>query len=105
MLTASILLLTACILTAFLSTPDSTDPNYAVLAPLLLVGASYSFYGPIIDSIVPYTVPINMIGTAFGMHAVSYSIGMFFSPLIAGQTLETDKDNGYFWTMIYFAGV
>jgi len=105
MLISSILLLIASLLTAFLSTPDADEPNYAALVPLFLIGASYSLYGPIIDSIVPYMVPFNMLGTAFGMHSISYSVGLFVSPLIAGKTLETDKDNGYFWTMMYFAGL
>ena len=28
---------------------------------------------------------------------------MFLSPLVAGETLKTDKENGYYWTVWYFA--
>ena len=105
MIGSSAVLLIACLLTGFLSSTEPGNPNYYVFIPLILLGISYSFYGPIQDSTVPYIVPANMLGTAFGINAVLYNVGMFVSPLIAGQTLETGKKNGYFWTMFYFSAL
>ena len=67
-----------------------------------MLGISYTFYGPIQDSVVSYNVPANMLGTGFGLNSIFFNFGMFVSPLIAGQTLKTSRKNGYFWTMIYF---
>ena len=105
MVAASVLLIATCLITAFLPVSNPNDPNYIVILPLLFLGISYSFYGPIQDSVVSYIVPANMLGTAFGINAVIYNVGMFGSPLIAGETLKTDKKNGYFWTMMYFTGL
>ena len=44
-----------------------------------------------------------MIGTAFGCSIALQNFGMFLSPLIAGETLETKKDNGYYWSIWYFS--
>ena len=46
-----------------------------------------------------------MIGTAFGLCIAFQNFGMFLSPLIAGQTLKTAKDDGYYWTLWYFAAL
>ena len=46
-----------------------------------------------------------MIGTAFGCCIALQNVGMFLSPLIAGQTLKTEKEDGYYWTLWYFAAL
>ena len=46
-----------------------------------------------------------MIGTAFGLCIALQNFGMFLSPLVAGATLKTEKNDGYYWTLWYFAAL
>ena len=69
--------------------------------PLIIFGITCAFTSPVLSSLTPYVAPLNMLGTAYGLQSILYSAGQFFGVKAAGELLETPKDNGYFWTMIY----
>jgi len=104
---SSILIFLACLATIFITPHTKVDdktgnPNYAMLIPLGLLGIGYSVYAAALWGCIPYTVPPKLIGSAFGLCTACQNIGLTVSPLIAGPLLSTQKEGGYFWTMVYF---
>lgn len=43
------------------------------------------------------------MGTAYGLTTAVQNIGLTIGPLICAQLLKTDKEQGYFWLMMYFS--
>ena len=73
-----------------------------MLLPLFLLGLGFSVYAAALWGCIPYTVQPKMTGSAFGMCTAVLNIGLTISPLLAAQCLDTEKDGGYFWLMVYF---
>lgn len=66
--TSSVFVALSCLLTIFLVTRDFGDAtNWSFLAPLVLLGLAYSIYAGALWSSIPYVVPSNTLGTAFGL--------------------------------------
>ena len=79
------------------------DPNYLCVLPLVLLGIGYSVYAAALWGCIPYTVPARLIGTAYGLCTAVQNIGLTISPLISGVLLNTKREQGYFWLMMYFS--
>jgi hypothetical protein len=50
--------------------PKNTPPGIqdsSIIIPLVLMGIGYSVYACALWGSIPYTVPENMLGSAFGM--------------------------------------
>lgn len=100
---SSVFILLACIITTLISPSEDGDPNYVCLIPLILLGIGYSVYAAALWGCIPYTVPSRLIGTAYGLCTAVQNIGLTISPLISSACLETKKQDGYFWLMMYFS--
>ena len=100
---SSVFILLACIITTLISPSNEGDPNYVCLIPLALLGIGYSVYAAALWGCIPYTVPARLVGTAYGLCTAVQNIGLTISPLIASACLETKKQDGYFWLMMYFS--
>ena len=72
--------------------------------PLVLTGIGYSIYAAAIWGSIPYVVPQNTVGTAFGIATAIQNIGLVISPTIVGQIKDTTmyKDHGYFYVNMFF---
>jgi len=73
-----------------------------MLIPLILLGIGYSIYVSVIWACIPFIVPEKLTGTAYGLADCFTNIGGAINPLLAAQTLRTERQGGYFWMMIYF---
>ena len=105
-MTSSVLILLAALITTIIppaDNPDVVDPNYLVIIPLSLLGIGYSVYAAALWGCIPYTVEPRLIGTAYGLCTAVQNIGLTISPLIGAALLNTPKEQGYFWLMMYFA--
>lgn len=103
--TSSILIFAASAVTIFISPvpkEEVDNPNYAMLIPLFLLGVGYSVYAAALWGCIPYTVAPKLIGSAFGLTTAIQNIGLTISPLIGSALLNTEKEDGYFWYLIYF---
>jgi len=60
------------------------DQCYREVYPLVLVGIGYSIYAAAIWGSVPYTVPAQTVGSAFGICTAIQNIGMVIAPTIVG---------------------
>lgn len=47
-------------------------------------------------------MPPKAIGTAYGLTTAIQNIGLTISPVLASLAMQTDKKQGYFWTMVYY---
>lgn len=106
-MTSSVLILLAALITMLIpsSTPEE-GPEYLCLIPLILLGIGYSVYAAALWGCIPYTVPARLVGTAYGLCTAIQNIGLTISPLVGGVILDkTDKEDGYFYLMVYFAGL
>jgi hypothetical protein len=56
-----------CVITIILVKQDFKGENWSFLAPLILLGFAYSIYAGALWSSIPYVVPANTLGTAFGL--------------------------------------
>lgn len=66
----------------------------------------YSVYAAALWGCIPYTVPARLVGTAYGFTTAVQNIGLTISPYVGGVLLEnTEKEQGYFWLMMYFCGL
>lgn len=99
---SSIMIFAACFITIFLDPRPQGDPNYLMMLPLSLLGLGYSVYAAAIWGCIPYTVDPKLIGSAFGLTTAIQNIGLTISPLIASVCLKTEKEDGYFWYLVYF---
>ena len=95
----------ACVITTLIDpVPEGIiDPNYMMIIPLSLLGVGYSVYAAALWGCIPYTVPARLIGTAYGICTAIQNIGLTVSPLIGAACLNTEKQQGYFWLMMYFS--
>lgn len=100
---SSVFILLACIITTLISPSEEGSPNYACLIPLVLLGVGYSIYAAALWGCIPYTVPPRLVGTAYGLCTAVQNIGLTISPLISSAALNTAKQQGYFWLMMYFS--
>ena len=100
---SSVFILLACIITMLIPPADPGNPQYLVLIPLILLGLGYSVYAAALWGCIPYTVPARLIGTAYGLTTAVQNIGLTISPLISSVCLNTTKQQGYFWLMMYFS--
>lgn len=55
-----------CIITIILVKQDFQTKNWSFLAPMILLGFSYSMFAGTLWASIPFTVKENTIGTAFG---------------------------------------
>jgi MFS family permease len=56
--------------------------NEWVLLPLILLGIGYSIYACALWGSIPYTVPENMLGSAFGLCTAVQNTGLTITPFI-----------------------
>ena len=63
--------------------PDpSTIQDKSILIPLFLIGVGYSIYACALWGSVPYVVPENLLGSAFGLCTAVQNTGLTLTPLI-----------------------
>jgi hypothetical protein len=74
---------------------------------LVLAGIGYSIYAAAIWGSVPYVVPAESLGTAFGVATAIQNIGLVIAPTLVGMIKDNTKhiDHGYFWVNAFFIGV
>ena len=87
--------------------PDCLDGCKISLAPLFMLGISYSTYAVAQWGALPNIVDKKALGTAFGIVNVFENIGTVVAPPILGW-IETNTKNhmhGYFWVEIFFVAV
>lgn len=56
--------------------------DQSCLIPLILLGVGYSIYACALWGSVPYTVPENLLGSAFGLCTSVQNTGLTLTPLI-----------------------
>ena len=100
--TSSVLIFGASAVTIFISPTEKGNPNYCMLIPLSMLGIGYSVYAAALWGCIPYTVKPKLIGSAFGLCTAIQNIGLTISPLIGSALLNTKKEDGYFWYLMYF---
>lgn len=82
--------------------PD-TEGSKLEIVPLVLVGIGYTVYCGVIWGSMPYTVPPQTVGTAFGIATAIQNIGLVVAPYIVAYIKEnTTKTYGYYWVLIFF---
>jgi MFS family permease len=101
-MTSSVLILVACVVTILIPASDPGDPQWLCLLPLILLGIGYSVYAAALWGCIPYTVTARLVGTAYGMCTAVQNVGLFISPWVSSQCLKTSKQDGYFWLMMYY---
>ena len=92
-------------MTIFVEPRAEGNPNYVMVVPLSLLGVGYSVYAAALWGCIPYTVQPKLIGSAFGLCTAIQNIGLSISPLIASACLNTEKEDGYFWYLVYFCAL
>jgi len=86
-MSSSLFIVVACVLTAILVVQDYTTINYSFIAPLVFLGLAYSIYAGALWSSVPYVVRPNELGTAFGLLTSIQNIGLTILPLAVAATI------------------
>jgi len=56
------------------------------LLPLILLGVGYSIYACALWGSIPYTVPDNMFGSAFGICTSIQQVGLTITPIMLAWT-------------------
>lgn len=108
-LLSNVLVLIACVTTIFIPAANPGEAQYLIFVPLVLLGFGYSIYASALWGCIPYTVPPDVIGTAFGLTTSIQNIGLTLSPLIASFALaygpgEAGEDSkNYDAMMVYFS--
>ena len=64
--------------------PANNVVDKSVLLPLTLLGIGYSIYACALWGSIPYTVPENKLGSAFGLCTAVQNTGLTITPLIMG---------------------
>lgn len=98
--TSSFLVAIACFIMAVC--PYTTNPDWACLLPLIMVGFGYSIYASALWSSIPYIVKPQTIGSAFGLATSIQNIGLVIAPLITGILQNKTPDR--FVTTYCFLG-
>jgi nitrate/nitrite transporter NarK len=62
----------------------ATDGSRLETIPLVLVGVAYSIYCAAIWGSIPYAVPAQSVGTAFGICTAIQNIGLVIAPTLVG---------------------
>ena len=108
-LISNVLVLAACITTIFVPASKPGEAQYLIFVPLCLLGFGYSIYASALWGCIPYTVPPDVIGTAFGLTTSIQIIGLTISPLLAsvflawGHGEAGDDSKNYDAMMVYFS--
>lgn len=98
-MTSSLLVSLACIITLILPSSDSAD--YLIMLPECLLGVGYSIYASALWGSIPYTVAPKTVGTAFGLCTAVQNIGLVIGPWAVGQLeVNTTKGDGFFYPLL-----
>lgn len=74
--------------------PDpATIQDKSILIPLVLIGIGYSIYACALWGSVPYVVPENLLGSAFGLCTAVQNTGLTLTPLVLALTQSMSKTN------------
>jgi len=74
--------------------PKLTPPGIqddSVVIPLVLMGVGYSVYACALWGSIPYTVPENLLGSAFGMCTAVQNTGLTLTPLLLAYIQSISK--------------
>ena len=79
------------------------DQCYNEVYPLVLTGIGYSIYAAAIWGSVPYTVPPQTVGSAFGICTAVQNIGLVIAPTVVGIIKDnTTRGYHYYWVCFLF---
>jgi len=72
--------------------------------PLVVIGVGYSIYASACWGSVPYVVPPNKVGTAFGLTTAIQNIGLVIAPTFVGYIKDKtrDIDHGFMYMNMFF---
>jgi MFS family permease len=98
---AYVVLLSAVIITAshisFILMPDCSG-CYWVIIGFCLLGLGFAIFVSVVWPSVPFTVPEQSTGTAFGVSTSFQNCGLLVGSLYVGAIVDsTTQQNGYFW--------
>ena len=81
------------------------DQCYLSLAPLCLQGFSFCLYSILNYSIlIVFMVPLQCIGTAYGLNVIFQNLGLFVFPQIAGAIKDgfSNEDDGFWYLNLFY---
>lgn len=87
-------------LASFMAIPDCSGCYWGIFG-FGLLGLGFAIYASVIWPSVPFTVPEQSSGTAFGVVTSFQNTGMFAGPLMVGVIVDgTTFQHGYFWALM-----
>lgn len=92
MTSSSVFLLLASLTTVIIPQAEEGKPEYTVFVPLTLLGIGYSILAASLWVCIPYACEPKLLGTAFGISSAIQNMGLTISPLIAAETLKTERE-------------